>query len=160
MWDDACPPTTKCVEIFDDPNRYDGLCKCKDDFQFNPLHNSNDTYCIKINNSHQLPNLSNRKNNNRHTDSNNAKDEIITSKITTSFEQYQQDPRIKPGPQHVFAGILIPIVLVVIVVGSAFLFKRLHITQRIRNIRRTRRSRPFYEDVMLGSNDTDDPPLI
>lgn len=53
-------------------------------------------------------------------------------------------------PHHMVAGIVIPIVLVFIVIGSVVAFKKLY-----RHIRRTHRS-PFYEDVMLG----DDPPLI
>lgn len=65
-----------------------------------------------------------------------------------------------PGAHHVIGGILIPIFFVLIALGAIYGVRRLHIQQRMRNIRMTRRNRPFYEDVMLGSNEHDDPPLI
>lgn len=58
-------------------------------------------------------------------------------------------------PHHILVGIFLPIVFVLIVLSGIFV-----VTQRIRNIRRTHRNRPFYQDVMLGANDNDDPPLI
>lgn len=74
----------------------------------------------------------------------------------------QYEPKFKSSVRthHIVAGVLIPIMFVFIVIGSIFAYKKLHVTQRIRNIRRTHRNRPFYEDVMLGTNDNDDPPLI
>lgn len=160
VWNDSCPATTKCVELNDDPTRHDGLCKCMHDFQFNPAFTTNDTYCIE----QPDPPIqrTDRTDTNTRSTSTSKKDTdtTVAGESTAASEQYQQTPRKKPSPHHVMAGILIPIGMVFIVVASVFAYKRLHITQRIRNIRRTRRSRPFYEDVMLGSNDTDDPPLI
>lgn len=129
------------------------------DFQFNPAFTTNDTYCIEL--ADPLIQRTDRTDpNTRSTTTKKDTDTTVASESTAASEQYQQTARKKPSPHHVMAGILIPIAMVFIVVGSVFAYKRLHITQRIRNIRRTRRSRPFYEDVMLGSNDTDDPPLI
>lgn len=82
--------------------------------------------------------------------------------INDKSNNAQNGEKITPAqPHHIVAGILIPIFLVLIVIGGVYAYKKLHITRHIRNsVRRTHRSRPFYEDVMLGTNDNDDPPLI
>lgn len=158
-----CPDHSTCVEK--DASGNGGTCNCKQNFVFNTKYkNSTIDYCIestqKIENNNQQQ-QNNAKFNSGNSDKNVSNDnDNMLGDSAPNLNSFQQKLRPKPSPHHVIAGILIPIILVFIVIGTVFVYKKLHITQRIRNIRRTRRSRPFYEDVMLGSNDNDDPPLI
>lgn len=149
----------KCVEVSDDANRHDGLCECKDSFELNPASTSTETYCIE-DNGIDPKSIKSIANNIPTAMNDNFNDTITASQSTAGSEEIQEKLHKKSNTNHVIAGILIPIAFVFAVIGSVFIYKKLHITQRIRNMHRTRRSRPFYEDVMLGSNDTDDPPLI
>lgn len=162
----SCPPNSLCSQIQADI--LDGLCKCNaDDKYVLNLSYTNDTDYCKYD-----PNLivnDNRKDTSTN-DSNKtepkkpeaslaaAPDKRNNSQISASEEVLKIQPL--PGAHHVIGGILIPIFFVMIALGAIYGVRRLHIQQRVRNIRMTRRNRPFYEDVMLGSNEHDDPPLI
>lgn len=139
----------KCVEISGDTDKPDGLCECKDSFKLNPASTSSETYCIE-DNEIDLKSIKTTANNIPSAMNNNLSDTITSSESTVSSEGIQEMLLKKSNTNHVLAGILIPIAFVFVVIGSVFIYKKLHITQRIRNIHRTRRSRPFYEDVMLG----------
>lgn len=158
MLKNICPAsehfTTTCVENTNQPGEYEGVCQCDDKqgFIFNPKYTNDTDYCIINTNldEKQLNSKSGRSSNNSYNSQSKNNSFVI------------DEPKIQstPRPHHIVAGVLIPIVFVLIVMGSIFAYKKLHVTQRIRNIRRTHRNRPFYEDVMLGTNDNDDPPLI
>lgn len=136
-----------CSEISADGQ--DGQCNCRPGSEFNPNYIDVQDYCVPTKVLDE--NAPNHTNNKDDTES-NLIDRMPNDGIKTV-------PQL-PGAHHVVAGILIPILFVFIVIGSVFMYKKLHITHRVRNIRRTRRNRPFYEDVMLANNDNDDPPLI
>lgn len=116
----------------------------------NPKHTNDNDYCIDI------------KFNTSSSSSFNIISKNNVSLVTDHEASAQYEPKFKSSVRahHIIAGVLIPIMFVLIAIGSIIAYKKLHITQRIRNIRRTHRNRPFYEDVMLGANDNDDPPLI
>lgn len=136
--ENICPPSTICVENTENlPGVFDGVCQCRDEYIFNPKHANDIDYCIK-----------NTSNNSTYK---------VQSKHNDEFEQNIKSPS---KTHHIVAGVLLPIAFVLIVLGGILVYKQLYVTQRIRDIRRTHRNRPFYEDVMLGTNDNDDPPLI
>lgn len=116
----------------------DGICNCVDNLIYNTNYTNDSDYCIAFNKSH---------------DNNTVNISDVTENSSAASRQ------IPPSTHHIVGGILIPILLVFIFFGIAITMKRLNVMQRIRNIRRTRRNRPLYEDVMMG-NDNDDPPLI
>lgn len=128
-----CPPSTICVEK--DENQlevFEGVCQCGDQYVFNPNYTSDDEYCIK---------------------------NVIFNKSSTSGSFIDgrnfSKNKLTSKPHHILVGIFLPIAFVLIVLSGIFV-----VTQRIRNTRRIHRNRPFYQDVMLGVNDNDDPPLI
>lgn len=137
--ENTCPQSTACVEFAENrPGVFNGTCECRDPItHFNPKYKNDADYCIT--------NTSNSPKN--HTDS--LEDE------TSAQKQKFKSPS---KTHHFVAGVIFPIAFVLIVLATIFVYKKFHVTQRIRNIRRSRR--PFYEDVMLGANDIDDPPLI
>lgn len=143
--ENECPALATCVERSETSN---GDCKCKNDYVFNPNYTSKNDYCIKFaGNKNKQSSIYNSKN-----IENASKIEVET---TTKIEEKS---KALPGPQHIIAGVFIPVIFVFTVLGGIFAYKKLHISQHIRNVRRTHRTR--YSDVMLGSNDNDDPPLI
>lgn len=146
----ACPSSSVCTEIRADVP--DGKCKCQPRTKFNPNYHDDSEYCVPS--EEKAPADENAPNETHKADDTSSKpaDPMPNDGIKTISQS--------PSAHHVAAGILIPILLVFIVIGTVFMYKKLHITHRVRNIRRTRRSRPFYEDVMLANNDNDDPPLI
>lgn len=152
----VCPKTAMCSELRVDSS--DGRCKCTNTtLSFNPNFTSDDDYCVYVKSTSANDNASNATNK---TDA--ASPNAVSSSSTEPLPstEFEKNARALPGTHHIIAGILIPIVFVFIVIGTVFAYKKLHITHRVRNIQRTRRNRPFYEDVMLGNNDNDDPPLI
>lgn len=131
----SCPSSAKCVEH--KPGTVHGVCQCRDeDYAFNPKYTSNEDYCT-INNIKQI-----RRNNSN-----------IGGEISGPQEEKLESIA---QPHHIVAGVIISIVIVFFVIGLVMAFKKLHI---IRHVRLTHRS-PFYEDVILGTSDHDDPPLI
>lgn len=149
-----CPVTTYCSEIHANSN--EGQCKCSNaTLSFNPNFTSDDEYCIYVKSNTSNDNASNMTNK---TDTGSPNASSFSEPLPPDVSGDRT--RTLPGTHHIIAGILIPIGFVFIVIGAVFVYKKLHITHRVRNIRRTRRNRPFYEDVMLGNNDNDDPPLI
>lgn len=159
MLNNICPKAdhfqSRCVENSNQPGEFDGLCQCYDGFIFNIKYTNDNDYCIIDPNTTDDPKQSNSKSGRISNNSVNSQNKN-TSFVVDELKTIQTTPQ----PHHIVAGVLIPIVFVLIVIGSTFIYKKLHVTQRIRNIRRTHRNRPFYEDVMLGTNDIDDPPLI
>lgn len=135
-FDFPCPPlSTNCVE----DGGTNGTCECIIHGQiFNPKYTTDTDYCV------------------------NSIDVNVSSSIIGNVSSIQNKPKFEtPAHELSFTGVSISLVFVSIVVGCLFVCKKLHVYQRFRNIRRTtHRSRPFYEDVMLGTNDNDDPPLI
>lgn len=125
---------------------------------FNPTFTSDDDYCIYVKSTNANDNASNATNKTDTVGPSNAASSSSTEPLPST--EMGQNGRAMPRAHHIVAGILIPIAFVFLVTGTVFVYKKLHITHRVRNIRRTRRNRPFYEDVMLGNNDNDDPPLI
>lgn len=151
----GCPESTFCSEVRANTN--EGQCKCSNTtLSFNPKYTNDDDYCVYVKSTNANETASNETN----------KLDAIGPNAASSSSQEPSDgsgksiARPLPGTHHIIAGILIPIFFVFVVIGTVFVYKKLHITHRVRNIRRTRRNRPFYEDVMLGNNDNDDPPLI
>lgn len=152
------------------------MCICRDEsLIFNPNYKNDSDYCTlqltnggnsntnSISNSNSNSNSnsgiepndhSSNSDNKKYENDNNKNDPIITN------DDNKQQISPLPGAKHVAAGILFPIISVIILIGGIFAYKKLHITQHVRNFRRNRRSRPFYGDVSLGMNDNDDPPLI
>lgn len=60
---------------------------------------------------------------------------------------------------HIIGGILIPMVLVAVLIGGAYVTVRYRLLQRVRDrFFGRRRQRPTYQDVMMGTEF--DPPLI
>lgn len=149
-----CPESAYCSEIR--ANTIEGQCKCSNTtLSFNPQYTNDDDYCVYVKSTNANETASNETN----------KSDAIGPNAASSSSQGPDgsghlNARPLPGTHHIIAGILIPILFVFVVIGTVFVYKKLHITHRVRNIRRTRRNRPFYEDVMLGNNDNDDPPLI
>lgn len=151
-----CPVTTICSQIRE--NSIEGQCKCSNaKLSFNPNFTSDDDYCIYVKSTTANDNASNMTNK-TDTGSSNAASSGFSEPLPPDVSGDRS--RTLPGTHHIIAGIFIPIGFVFIVIGAVFVYKKLHITHRVRNIRRTRRNRPFYEDVMLGNNENDDPPLI
>lgn len=153
-----CPPHTRCKEIETEhqSDADDGDCQCDNGFIFNPKYTGDADYCTSKNVTiNQMTTKTNRN-----SDDNRRKTNEIGDADGTASAQFEEKIKSIPRPHHIVAGVIIPIVFVIIVVSAVFAYKKLHITQHIRNVRRTHRNRPFYEDVMLGSNDNDDPPLI
>lgn len=112
-------------------NQPEGNCQCRDLYVFNPSYMNDTDYCIL---------------NNKTSENNNIKNNDDSS---------ERQIKSISKPHHILAGVLIPIAIVLIIISGVV------VAQRIRKIRRTHhRNRPFYEDVMLGVNDNDDPPLI
>lgn len=150
------PSLTKCEQ--NDGGSDNGTCICKEPYTFNPKYTNDSDYCLKLDNKPSTgTNVTDNKNSNS-SHSNN----FTNSTLSEAADHLHHEKKVEsiPGAHHIVAGILIPIVFVFVAIGIVIIYKKLHITQRIRNIQRTRRNRPFYEDVMLGSNDIDDPPLI
>lgn len=152
----------------------DGQCKCADKYVFNQDFTNDIDYCIS-----DVTGGAEKKHNNTTLVDGNKTDRAETAAASATAETsgtsdgpnnvshttggdktHEVLVRPLPGAHHVIGGILIPIFFVLIAVGVVYVVKNLHIRQRVRNIRMTRRNRPFYEDVMLGNNDNDDPPLI
>lgn len=146
---------TRCAEKTNEPGDVEGECQCNAGFIFNPQYTNDNDYCIIDTNQPDDTKQSNSKSGRSSNSSYSSQSE--NNNLVIDEPKIQSTPR----PHHIVAGVLIPIVFVLIVIGSIFVYMKLHVTQRIRNIhRRTHRNRPFYEDVMLGTNDNDDPPLI
>lgn len=134
IYKNSCPSSTKCVEH--QPGVFNGICQCKEDgYVFNSKFTNNDDYCTIIDDETKQI-----RNNN-----NNFEKSGIGSRTNAPHEEKLKS---SAQPHHIIAGVLIPIVLIVIVIGLV------HI---IRHVRRSHGRGPFYEDVML---DHDDPPLI
>lgn len=70
--------------------------------------------------------------------------------------QHQKKSKFESSSQPHFIIIIISLVFVSIVIGCIFVYKKLHMHQRLRNIRRTH-CRSFYE---INRGNDDDPPLI
>lgn len=171
--DEPCPASSMCTEK--QTGSTDGVCICKDEsLTFNPNYENDSDYCtLQLtnggdgnSNTNTNSNSNSKSNSNLDIESNdrsdNKKYENENNKndhIKTNDDNKQQISPL-PGAKHVAAGIFFPIISVIILIGGIFAYKKLHITQHIRNFRRNRRSRPFYGDVSLGMNDNDDPPLI
>lgn len=137
----ACPINSRCSEI--SAELWNGRCTCDPiRYTFNPKYIDAKDYCIQK------------------KDENIANETHKSDKDDDSANPSDGSTHPPPGVHHIAAGILIPIVLVFVVIGAVFVYKKLHITHRVRNMRRTRRNHTPYEDVMLGNNDNDDPPLI
>lgn len=137
----------------------DGVCKCSADekFAFNPDYKSDADYCrydetIK---QYEVPRPAEPNQPEAASSIDNG-----TGDQTSTTDSGVLKIRPLPGAHHVIGGILIPIFFVFVAVGAIYGVRRLHIRQRMRNIRMTRRNRPFYEDVMLSTHENDDPPLI
>lgn len=156
MLNTTCPLLMICVE--NQPESLDGVCQCQQGYIFNSKQINGSDYCIKNTTNNDVDQLNKNYKINQNFKSGN---ETIGGEISA---QYEQKIKSSLQPHHIFAGVLIPILFVLIVIGTIFIYKKLHFTQHIRSIRRTHFSRPFmsrrYEDVMLGTNDNDDPPLI
>lgn len=153
-----CPSSAQCKQLVVNitisttkpTNTYDGLCTCKDDiaYEFNNQYRNFTDYCV-INIHSKQPTVGD-----------------VSEGMTVAAEASQQ---LVPSSHHIVGGILISICVVLVFFIGIIGYRKLQITQRLRNLRipsgaggrnsRQRRSRPFYEDVMM-SNDNDDPPLI
>ncbi|KAJ6641545.1 hypothetical protein Bhyg_06484 [Pseudolycoriella hygida] len=134
----GCPDGTKCTQISETNSSYDGECHCiGDNNEFNKYYKSDTDYCVYVEPKH----FDNR---------------VMASKSSSTSEERGNNA---DNSHHIVGGILISICLVVIFTLIVIGVNKLHIKQRIRNLRMTQRNRPLYEDVMMG-NDTDDPPLI
>lgn len=150
-----CPPLSRCVQ--NQPDQPDATCECIEPNQFNPKYSNDSNYCIVTDKIPLQKVENNDSKSSRGSDSKTVTAGTLTDGSDPSYSAIR--PPL-PGAHHIVAGILIPVAFVIVAVCIVIIYKKLHITQRIRNIQRTRRNRPFYEDVMLGSNDIDDPPLI
>lgn len=156
--ENGCPKATLCSEFHND-NSTAGQCVCENaTLSFNPNFTNEDDYCIYVKSTNANNDTVSNETNKKDTNGPNAASSSSNGPLPSDDSGNSAKPL--PGTHHIIAGILIPIFFVFIVIGSVFVYKKLHITHRVRNIRRTRRNRPFYEDVMLGNNDNDDPPLI
>lgn len=154
----TCPLHTRCkqIEVEHQSGVDDGDCLCDNGYIFNPKYTGDADYCTSKNDTTKEMTIKI----NRNSDDNQRKSNEIGDIEGTASAQFEEKIKTIPRPHHIVAGVVIPIAFVIIVVSVVFAYKKLHITQHIRNVRRTHRNRPFYEDVMLGSNDNDDPPLI
>lgn len=137
----------------------EGVCKCSADekYAFNSDYKDDTDYCkydenIKAEQETETKAEPNQPEAAQSVDNGNGS--------TTDESRQTLKGRPLPGAHHVLGGILIPIFFVLVVVGAIYGVRHLHIRQRMRNIRMSRRNRPFYEDVMLSTNEHDDPPLI
>lgn len=154
----GCPKAAYCSELSND-NSTAGQCVCSNaSFIFNSHYTNDDDYCIYVRPTNVTNDTASNETHKKDADGPNAASSSSNGPLPS--DESGNSARPLPGTHHIIAGILIPIFFVFIVIGSVFVYKKLHITHRVRNIRRTRRNRPFYEDVMLGNNDNDDPPLI
>lgn len=148
-----CPSSAQCKQLINittsTPNpttTYDGLCTCKDDitYEFNNQYRNVTEYCVI----------------NMHSKQQTVGD--VGEGMTVAAEASKQ---LVPSSHHIVGGILISICVVLVFFIGIIGYRKLQITQRLRNLRipagvrasRQRRSRPFYEDVMMIN---DDPPLI
>lgn len=139
----------------------DGVCKCQLDekYVFNANYKDDTDYC-RYDANLKLPQDSEPKPEPKQPVAASSIDNGSQSDTTDGKESDLPKVRPLPGAHHVIGGVLIPILFVLVAVGAIYGVRHLHIRQRMRNIRMTRRNRPFYEDVMLGTNEHDDPPLI
>lgn len=153
-----CPPHSVCADKQADVT--EGICKCSVDeqFVFNAAYKDDSDYC-RYDASIKLP-----QDNESKPEPNQPEAALSVDNGIGSAPPTKESEKLKvhplPGAHHVIGGILIPIFFVLAAVGVIYGVRHLHIRQRMQNIRMSRRNRPFYEDVMLGTNEHDDPPLI
>ena len=82
-----------------------------------------------------------------------------TKKSNVTNPATENPTKKKIAPEHIFGGILLPIFLVALFLGSVFAARKYDLFDRIRAFVRNRRYNSQYEDVIM-ENDFDDPPLI
>lgn len=153
----GCPNKTKCVQkttILPKMSSEEGECICKDDnYEFNVNYTNDTNVCI-------LNEHINRRKNVTNTNTSTSKEMI---RAAAAIDTGAASRAKIPSSHHIAGGILISICVVLVFLILIIGYRKLKITQRIRNLRMPagsrQRRRPFYEDVMM-SNDNDDPPLI
>lgn len=139
----------------------DGQCKCRDEkYVFNVNYKNDTDYCVY--DAKSKGDEETQSDDSNRTDQKESEVAQTGSQVSSPDDKTSDGPKIHPlpGAHHVIGGILIPIFFVVVAIGVVYGIRRLHLQQRVRSIRLSRRNRPFYEDVMLGNHDNDDPPLI
>lgn len=139
-----CPPHSICSQL--DHNE-SGECRCPQRFDVNPHSSGPSDYCVEDENSI----------------GNGGSAAISSSSLGGGGGKGSKTVvHIQPPAEshHVVIGILVPMMLVVLVIGTAYGIKKFHPVRRLREyVISRRRNRPLYEDVMM-TQELEDPPLM